>query len=217
MKNINPILDTLPYRNNPGLDRLCIFYGYFIMGYVYFFKHNNIQGVKIGMTTGKDVSSRFKSFKTYSPFGAKVLATIETSQPARLEKKLHDEFKHLRMRGEFFNLNESEVKTIIEDNGIDSIMNDKWHSLSLDKKERVLNFITSLSDGLSSKNANVWSTMENMTSKETDPRNKARILVNALINGKFFGTKAAISKFTGVSKQSIQYYQSKVLHSNSKR
>lgn len=83
-------------------------------GYVYFFKHKGIKGVKIGMTNGDSVNDRFKSFSTYSPFGCEILGFIQTDRPLYLENLLHDKYKNLRLSGEFFNIDDLTVLSIID-------------------------------------------------------------------------------------------------------
>lgn len=84
------------------------------MGFIYFFKHKNFEGVKIGMTNKDDVKDRFNAFKTYAPNGAEVLGQIETSNANELEKQIHKDYENCRMEGEFFKLSYSDVQDIIE-------------------------------------------------------------------------------------------------------
>ena len=84
------------------------------MAFVYFFKHKESSGIKIGMTTKDDVQERFKAFKTYAPYGAEILGTIETFNAALLEKTLHKDFADRRMEGEFFDIHPDEITEICE-------------------------------------------------------------------------------------------------------
>ena len=98
-------------------------------GYVYFFKHVGIDGVKIGYTTNETVNNRFKSFQTYSPSGGEILGFIDSDKAHELEQKIHKDYKTLRMNGEFFNINIMTVNSII----------DKYSSNSLKKVKREFN------------------------------------------------------------------------------
>ena len=82
-------------------------------GFVYFFRHIGIEGVKIGFTNSETIYNRFESFKTYAPSGAEVLGFIESDNANELEQKIHKEYKHFRMHGEFFNINDVMVYDII--------------------------------------------------------------------------------------------------------
>lgn len=81
--------------------------------FVYFFKHNNVGGIKIGKTSGESVLDRFNSFKTFSPFGASIIGFFETDNGFRDEKELHQKFKDFRMQGEFFDISIDLVNNII--------------------------------------------------------------------------------------------------------
>ncbi len=84
------------------------------MAFVYFIKHNDFRGVKIGMTNKDDVQDRLKAANTYSPRGAVLLGQIETFDAAELEKIIHKDFADNRMNGEFFDIDEEEVQEICE-------------------------------------------------------------------------------------------------------
>lgn len=81
--------------------------------FVYFFKHNNVNGIKIGKTSGESVLDRFITFKTYSPFGASIIGFFETDNGFRDEKELHQRFKDFRLQGEFFDISIDLVNNII--------------------------------------------------------------------------------------------------------
>jgi hypothetical protein len=81
--------------------------------FVYFFKHNNINAIKIGKTSGESVLDRFNSFRTYAPFGAEIVGFFETDNGHRDEKELHKLFKDHRLQGEFFDISLDIVKNII--------------------------------------------------------------------------------------------------------
>lgn len=81
--------------------------------FVYFFKHNNINAIKIGKASGESVLDRFNSFRTYAPFGAEIVGFFETDNGHRDEKELHQLFKSHRLQGEFFDISIDIVKNII--------------------------------------------------------------------------------------------------------
>lgn len=81
--------------------------------FVYFFKHVNVPGVKIGKTSGESVDQRFSTFKTYAPNGAINLGYFETQNATIEEQRLHQRFAHKRMNGEFFNITEIEVQSVL--------------------------------------------------------------------------------------------------------
>jgi len=81
--------------------------------FVYFFKHNSINAIKIGKTSGDSVLDRFNAFKTYAPYGAEIIGFFETDNGHRDEKELHQLFKSNRLQGEFFDISLDMVKNII--------------------------------------------------------------------------------------------------------
>jgi hypothetical protein len=81
--------------------------------FVYFFKHNNINAIKIGKASGESVLDRFNSFRTYAPFGAEIVGFFETDNGHRDERELHQLFKSHRLQGEFFDISIDMVKNII--------------------------------------------------------------------------------------------------------
>lgn len=78
--------------------------------FIYFFKHININAVKIGRTSGEDVFTRFKDFKTFSPFGAEIVGFYECDHCINEEKRLHQKFAAFRLSGEFFNITIEQVE-----------------------------------------------------------------------------------------------------------
>jgi len=112
------------------------------MGFVYFFKHNGIDGVKIGMTNNSEsVDDRFNSFKTYSPTGAKVCGVIETDSPAMLENELHKKYTTVRMNGEFFNIGELEINSEINKRDKDLRFINKFTALSNVQKDYLISYV----------------------------------------------------------------------------
>lgn len=81
--------------------------------FVYFFKHNNINAIKIGKTSGDSVLDRFNQFRTYAPFGAEIVGFFETDNGYRDEKELHQRFKNYRLEGEFFDISIDMVINIV--------------------------------------------------------------------------------------------------------
>ena len=114
------------------------------MGYVYFFKHKQVDAVKIGMTKNDDINVRFNQFRTYSPFGAEILGVIKTAYPAQIESKLHKHYEHFRLRGEFFDISQAQIDSSLDINGLDSRLKHSISSRSEEAKEEILNYINSL-------------------------------------------------------------------------
>lgn len=83
-------------------------------GCVYFFKHKNIEGIKIGYSLDLSPIKRFNQFKIYAPFGALMLGFIESYDAKKLETKLHKKYSDKRMEGEWFNISINEVNDIID-------------------------------------------------------------------------------------------------------
>lgn len=83
------------------------------MGRVYFFRETGRKYVKIGMTRSDSVGKRFKTFKMYAACGAYVVGSIKTKTPKKLESEIHKIFAYARKQGEFFELNDHQVKNII--------------------------------------------------------------------------------------------------------
>jgi hypothetical protein len=84
--------------------------------FIYFFKHNNIDAVKIGRTSGESVQFRFDAFRTYSPFGAKILGFYETENGPIEEKRLHNKYAAKRLNGEFFNISITDIESELSEN-----------------------------------------------------------------------------------------------------
>lgn len=83
------------------------------MGHVYFIRHKNFSPVKIGHTKDNDVMNRVNSFNTSSPYGIEFLGSIESFHPELIEKEIHNELKHLRLNGEWFDIDVDYVSIII--------------------------------------------------------------------------------------------------------
>lgn len=83
-------------------------------GYVYFFKHINLNPIKIGYTLNESPMNRFNQFKTYAPFGAEIVGFIETEKAKKLESDLHKKYSDKRMEGEWFDISVDCVKKEIE-------------------------------------------------------------------------------------------------------
>ena len=82
-------------------------------GFVYLFRQKGTNYIKIGMTNGETVKSRFNMFKMYSPLGAEIIHIIESNNARILEKELHTKFKEKRLKGEFFLLSDEDIAEII--------------------------------------------------------------------------------------------------------
>lgn len=94
---------------------------------VYLFRQKGTNYVKIGMTTKSDFSDRFTSFCTYAPNGGEVVGIIKCTDSRKLEKEIHDLYKHKRLKGEFFSLSKEECDLILNkyksDENFDDVLN----------------------------------------------------------------------------------------------
>jgi hypothetical protein len=84
-------------------------------GIVYFFKHNEVDAVKIGLTHGDGILRRFNVFKTYSPFGAECIGYIKTDDCVKLEKHIHLKLneKRIQSKNEWFSISKDEAVILI--------------------------------------------------------------------------------------------------------
>ena len=95
------------------------------MGYVYLIGEMKNEGrFKIGSTKCIDVNKRLKQLQTGNSNELYIREFFQTDRPFRLEKMLHNRFKNANLIGEWFELNDEDVKqfkTICED--IQKVMN----------------------------------------------------------------------------------------------
>jgi hypothetical protein len=114
-------------------------------GFVYFYKHNNLSPIKIGHSKSKNPFFRTNHASTYSPFGVVHIGHIQSDDCQLLESKLHSKFKHKRLNGEWFDIEEIDVLNIIKSytNGtffykeqIESDLNDLFISFLNENKNR---------------------------------------------------------------------------------
>jgi hypothetical protein len=74
---------------------------------VYFIAENengNYDNLRIKIGVSKDISTRLKQLSTGSPYQLKLMGWIETFDDRRLEKELHEKYKHSRAHLEWFDL-----------------------------------------------------------------------------------------------------------------
>ena len=83
------------------------------MSCVYFIKHRNMKAVKIGFTQEDNPDKRIRDFEVASPFGIVNLGYIITDDAKQLEKKLHELYSDLHIKGEWYELSDDEVYAII--------------------------------------------------------------------------------------------------------
>ena len=82
-----------------------------IKGYIYLLA--GLPGTyKIGRTA--NLESRLGNFAVKLPFKVKVVCIIPTEDTVTLEKELHQKYQACRLEGEWFQLNDEEVRQIIE-------------------------------------------------------------------------------------------------------
>ena len=116
MKKLSPLSVALPFAHPELTGSPLQSSGAFNMSeLVYFFKHNNIDAVKIGLTKSDCIKKRFTVFSTYSPFGGEILGYIETENSNVLERLIHEVLSDLRIsnKREWFKLKKDEAIEII--------------------------------------------------------------------------------------------------------
>lgn len=77
-----------------------------VQGYVYLIKFGN--EYKIG--NSNNVERRFREIRTQMPYSGKIIHTIATGDPEGIEAYWHQYFKEKRLKGEWFNLSNHDVK-----------------------------------------------------------------------------------------------------------
>lgn len=83
--------------------------------FVYFISNADSQAIKIGIA--KNVERRLKSLQTASPAKLQVLKALQVNglkAAQKLERALHQQFRHLRLSGEWFRADSELVKYINE-------------------------------------------------------------------------------------------------------
>lgn len=74
--------------------------------------------VKIGKTT--DVQKRLAALDVGSPVDLKLIAQKQDLFASDLETRLHQEYAHRRVKGEWFNLSKMEIEQIVNDYGFNT-------------------------------------------------------------------------------------------------
>ena len=86
------------------------------MGFVYLIGEENEENkYKIGSTKCKDINKRLKQLQTGNSNPLFIKSYFETSRPFRLESMLHNKFKEYNVIGEWFELNDENVKKFKEE------------------------------------------------------------------------------------------------------
>jgi hypothetical protein len=77
-------------------------------GYVYFIC-DNMDNVKIGLS--KDIDSRFKTY-TEMPYNPEIIHLLKCSDMVKVEEFFHNKFSSKRFKGEWFKLDDKDIKYI---------------------------------------------------------------------------------------------------------
>ena len=86
------------------------------MGFVYLIGEENEENkYKIGSTKCKDINKRLKQLQTGNSNPLFIKSYFETSRPFRLESMLHNKFKEYNVIGEWFELNDENIKKFKEE------------------------------------------------------------------------------------------------------
>lgn len=81
-------------------------------GHVYIVQMLGTPFYKIGVTTQADPLKRIKGGETFAPLGLRIVRLIESVYPHKLEKELHADFSLKRKKGEWFELDDEDLKFI---------------------------------------------------------------------------------------------------------
>lgn len=81
-------------------------------GFIYLVKDNASNRIKIGITTNH--KDRLRSLNTMVPYGITTIAVFQSGRYEELEKEVHEKYKDKRKNGEWFELNNDELKDCIE-------------------------------------------------------------------------------------------------------
>ena len=82
-------------------------------GHIYLMRDENTTSVKIGFTSKPDIGARQSSLQTGNPGRIEVLGSFRCSS-RKTEKVLHEMFSEHRLRGEWFDLSEHQVDSILD-------------------------------------------------------------------------------------------------------
>jgi len=104
--NLQHIIEIcLPHSESPK-DNNILENGTQTYGHVYLLKHDN--AYKIGKSY--DITRRYKEIKVQMPHDTEEIHVIETDDPSGIEAYWHHRFKDKKLKGEWFNLSQSDVK-----------------------------------------------------------------------------------------------------------
>lgn len=120
-KELNKLLKTLPFYELQTKGFFTIVQPYHFVashlikstgkkGFVYFIKAEDTGFIKIGMSKNPDLRLRQIKLSCQKPV---LLMKFFVSNSAIMEKKLHEFFKNKRVFGEWFNLNDSDLKKAV--------------------------------------------------------------------------------------------------------
>ena len=104
-----------------------------IRGCVYFFRYKGTAPVLIGYTRAESVDKIFNNFELGYPVGGEILGVIRTKNPKPLWSDICERASVVRIRGQWFDITESDVVAEIEKFGLyyDSLHPE--YKLSVDK------------------------------------------------------------------------------------
>lgn len=80
---------------------------------VYLLRYVGRKEVKIGMSKNVNPYKRIKDYNMYSIHGVEVLGVVPCLDGLNIEKAIHKEFKHKKIRGEWFELTDEDIEYII--------------------------------------------------------------------------------------------------------
>jgi len=70
--------------------------------FVYFFKQNNVDAIKIASVCSESIIDRFELFKSYSPYGAEIVGFYECENSIEEIKEIHKKYSDKKLNNDFF-------------------------------------------------------------------------------------------------------------------
>lgn len=80
---------------------------------VYLLRYVGRKEVKIGMSRSLDPRSRIADYGMYSIHGVEVLGVVPCLDGLNIERSIHKEFKHKKIKGKWFELTDEDIEYII--------------------------------------------------------------------------------------------------------
>lgn len=89
---------------------------------VYFIGENENGCAPIKIGVAKNIETRKRNLQTGNPLELRLLGWVETTDPFRLERDLHQRFRACHLRGEWFDIEPVDVLPILQRAGADGFV-----------------------------------------------------------------------------------------------